>query len=49
MLVQFCRGFSEESARWYEENRTCRRGRYGSNNNMVVEVDWRDIKKFGSP
>ena len=58
LLVQHLRAhFGDRSADWYEEFRTGARGRYclahsmhgGTNNNMGVEVDWRDIKKLCPP
>ena len=44
----------DKSARWYEEHHTGAKGRYclchsthgGTNNNMGVEVDWRDMSKL---
>ena len=44
---------SDESAAWFESYKSGLRGRYclcnagyaGSNNNMGMEVDWRDIKE----
>lgn len=53
LLVQHLRTrFGNRPADWYEEYWTGARGRYclahcmhgGTNNNMGVEVDWRDIK-----
>ena len=57
LLVQHLRSFGDKPAEWYEEWWTGARGRYclchcmhgGTNNNMGVEVDWRDIKKLCPP
>ena len=54
-LVQHLRVVSDDKlARWYEEHHTGAKGRYclchsthgGTNNNMGVEVDWRDMAKL---
>jgi uncharacterized protein (DUF2237 family) len=53
-FVEYLRTHADDaSADWFEQNWTGPRGRYclcdagyaGSNNNMGIEVDWRDIKK----
>ena len=57
LLVQHLRTFGDKPAEWYEEWWTGARGCYclchcmhgGTNNNMGVEVDWRDIKKLCPP
>jgi hypothetical protein len=57
LLVDHLTGISESTGKWFKENWTGRRGRYclchathgGSNNNMGVEVDWRDVKKNCAP
>ena len=54
LLVKHLRKFGDKPAEWYEEWWTGARGRYclchcmhgGTNNNMGVEADWRDIKKL---
>ena len=57
-LVSYLRvHYGDKSANWYEEFWTGPRGKYclcdagyaGSNNNMGMEVDWRDIKKLVPP
>jgi hypothetical protein len=57
-LVSYLREhISDKAADWYEEYWTGPRGKYclcdagyaGSNNNMGMEVDWRDIKKQVPP
>ena len=57
LVVRYLRSVSDEAANWYEEWWTGARGRYclchamhgGTNNNMGIEVDWRDIKKLCPP
>jgi hypothetical protein len=58
LLVNHLRmNVSAESADWYETYWTGARGRYclchsthgGTNNNMGVEVDWRDFKEICPP
>ena len=57
LLVERLTALSERTGAWFRDNWTGARGRYclchsthgGSNNNMGVEVDWRDFKKICSP
>ena len=57
LLVEELAALSESTGAWYRDNWTGRRGRYclchsthgGTNNNMGVEVDWRDVKKICPP
>ena len=57
LVVRYLRSVSDEAANWFEEWWTGARGRYclchamhgGTNNNMGIEVDWRDIKKLCPP
>ena len=57
LLVAFLRTVDPEAAEWFSDNWCGERGRYclchagyaGSNSNMGVEVDWRDIKKLCPP
>ncbi len=57
LLVLHLRTFGNKPAKWYEEWWTGACGRYclchcmhgGTNNNMRVEVAWRDIKKLCPP
>ena len=52
LLVAYIRDILKQprAAEWFETWLTGERGRYclygGSNNNMGVEVDWRDVKKL---
>lgn len=53
-LIDFIAKRDPQAAEWYRDNWTGDKGRYcachagyaGSNNNMGVEVDWRDVKKL---
>ena len=57
LLVEDVTALSESTGSWFRDNWTGRRGRYclchsthgGTNNNMGVEVDWRDVKKICPP
>ncbi len=57
LLSYLSEHISDKAADWYEEYWTCPSGKYclcdagyaGSNNNMGMEVDWRDIKKQVPP
>ena len=57
LLVDHLTAICESTVPWFRDNWTGSRGRYflchythgGTNNNMGVEVDWRDVKKICPP
>ena len=57
LLIDHLTEISESTGKWYRDNWTGQRGRYclchathgGSNNNMGVEVGWREVKRICAP